>query len=168
LAPIPTNTEKTYRLWLESPAAASVSLCLSIGGYFLVHKPQNLQVVQLKPGTFKNDVLPGDEAILTSSGGKEIAVNSAKSGSLAQQGASIFKKQSWNLVFNSISKYCHSGCLQSFTTRSRGGKHSLQLADGTLAILAAGSCYHLPCDFTGKEGQVKMTGARFYFEVVHQ
>jgi len=149
--------------------AASILLAISTGGYFILHQQKVEQVALLKPGTFKNDVLPGDKAILTLANGKKIAVNSAKSGSIAQQGiVNIQKNNNGSLVYQTAPKQNISAGLEynTFTTLRGGGKHSLQLADGTLAILDAGSSITYPVAFTGKERQVKITG-QVYFEVTH-
>lgn len=164
------NTQKrrkTGRWWV---AAASILFILSAGGYFVVHRQvPNNQVALLKPGTFKNDVLPGDKAFLTLSNGKKIAVSSAKAGSLAQQGlVNIQKSGGGDIVYQPAQASNSSAevVYNTFTTLRGGGKHALTLADGTLAILDAGSSITYPVTFMGKERQVKITG-QVYFEVTH-
>src|ERR1700743_1276877 len=65
-------TPRKLNPWYRIAAAASILLFLSVGGYFLMHKPPVQQVAVLKPGTFKNDAMPGNKAYLTLSNGKQI------------------------------------------------------------------------------------------------
>jgi transmembrane sensor len=155
-------------LWPRIAAAASILLMLSAGGYFLLHKspPQQQQVVVLKPGTFKNDALPGNKAILTLGNGQQIVVSEAKNGTIAQQGAThITKTANGNIVY-AAGDNDNTLAYNTYTVPRGGGKHSLVLADGTLAILDAASSIRYPTAFSGKDRKVEVTG-QVYFEVVH-
>jgi transmembrane sensor len=153
-------------LWTRIAAAASILLFLSIGGYFLLHKPVTNQEVGIKPGTFKNDVLPGNKAILTLANGQKIVVNDAKNGTIAQQGSTnISKTANGNIVYAPASTDADI-TYNTYTIPRGGGKHSLVLADGTLAVLDASSSIRYPTAFLGKDRKVEITG-QVYFEVVH-
>lgn len=156
--------------WARYAVAASVLLLLSIGGYFIFHTPIKNEVATVKPGTFKNDALPGNKAILTLSNGQHIAVNEAGTGTITNQGATKIQKNADGKLTYQTSESTNpdaSPIYNTLTTLRGGGKHTLQMADGTLAVLDAGSSIKYPVAFSGKERQVEITG-QVYFEVVHK
>src|ERR1700741_4060748 len=70
-------------LWPRIAAAASIVLALSIGGYFLLHKPASQQTAQ----NLKQDVQPGhNQATLTLADGRKIILTKGLKGTLATQG----------------------------------------------------------------------------------
>jgi transmembrane sensor len=147
-------------------AAASILIFLSVGSYFYFNRTQPVQMAAIKPGTFKNDALPGNKAILTLANGQKIVVNEAKNGTIAQQGTTnISKTANGNIVYAPGSKDAVIA-YNTYTIPRGGGKHSLVLADGTLAVLDAGSSIRYPTTFTGKDRKVEVSG-QVYFEVVH-
>jgi len=155
--------------WRRIAVAASILLGLTLGGYFIIHKQTFRQVALLKPGTFKNDVLPGNKAMLTLANGQKIAVSNAGPGLIARQGlTNIRKSNDGNLLYQALQNgnAALNVSYNTFTTLRGGGKHSLQLADGTIAVLDAGSSITFPVAFKGHERQVEITG-QVYFEVVH-
>jgi transmembrane sensor len=157
---------KIKRLWQRIAAAASIIIACSVGGYFILHQQKPVQVAVLKPGTFKNDALPGNKAILTLSSGQKIVVSQAKNGAIAQQGStSISKTANGNIVYAAGSTN-EATAYNTYTVPRGGGKHSLILADGTLAVLDAASSIRYPIAFSGKERKVEITG-QVYFEVIH-
>lgn len=151
------------RLWPRIAAAASILLVLSIGGYFVLrqqHKP--VEITQIKPGTFKNDALPGNKAILTLGNGQQLALTSIHAGHIAN--TNIQKMVSGALVYTqSINA---PDLYNTFTVPRGGGKHELQLADGTLVLLDAESSIRYPVAFNGTDRRVSITG-QVYFEVAH-
>jgi hypothetical protein len=152
--------------WPRIAIAAAMIMALSIGGYFALHQPKTEQVALLKPGTFKNDALPGNKAILTLANGQKIVVNEAKNGTIAQQGSTnISKSPNGNIIYGPGSTD-EAISYNTYAIPRGGGKHELKLADGTLAVLDAGSSIHFPIAFNGKERRVSVTG-QVYFEVVH-
>lgn len=154
-------------LWQRIAVAASVLLLLSVGSYFVFHRPQQqAQVAVLKPGTFKNDALPGNKAILTLTNGQKIVVNEAAYGTIARQGSTnITKTANGNIVYAPGSTSNGVG-YNTYSVPRGGGKHSLILADGTFAVLDAASSIRYPTAFSGKDRRVEVTG-QVYFEVVH-
>lgn len=162
---LPFNQPKVRRIWPRIAAAASVIIAIGFGGYFLLHKTSKRaqQIVQLKPGTFKNDAQAGNKAILTLGNGKQIAVTSIPTGQLAN--TAIQKTNTGAL------KYQQSDAApdeyNTFTVPRGGGKHELYLADGTLVVLDAESSIRYPVAFNGKDRKVTITG-QVYFEVVHK
>jgi len=153
--------------WYRIAAAASILLFLSVGGYFLLHKHPVQQVAVLKPGTFKNDALPGNKAYLTLSNGKQIAVTSLSAGQIkANTDAQVQKAANGEVIYHAVVNNEAALVYNTFTVPRGGGKHEIKLADGTLAVLDAESSIRFPVAFTGKERRVTITG-QVYFEVVH-
>jgi len=156
---------KSNRLWPRIAAAASVLICLSIGGYFLLHTRQTQQLAQNQPLNIK----PGSKkAILTLSSGKQISLNDAMAGTLAKQGNTIVAKTADGQVVYSEEKSNKTESTLVFNTINtpRAGYYPLKLADGTIAILDAESSIKYPVAFTGNERLVEITG-QVYFEVAH-
>jgi transmembrane sensor len=148
-------------------AAASVLLFLSIGGYFLLHKPVSSPLVN---NSYHNDIAPGsNKAILTLAGGRQIILSEAKNGKLAEQGNTAINKTADGEVVYSPSKALAAGInseeLNTITV-PRGGQHLVVLADGTKAWLNSASSLKYPVSFIGKERKVALTGEA-YFEVAH-
>ncbi len=154
---------KVWSLWPRILVAASIILALSIVGYFSIRqKQQPTQIVKLKPGTFKNDALPGDKAILTLANGQQMAVTSIPTGRI--NNTNIQKDANGALVYHQSD--AAADVYNMLTVPRGGGKHELRLADGTLAVLDAGSSLRFPVAFNGKDRRVSITG-QVYFEVVH-
>jgi transmembrane sensor len=158
---------KRYLRIRQWSIAAAILLVFSFGGYFLLHKPVANTVAALKPGVFKNDALPGNKAYITLANGKQIAVTTAANGQIAVQGNTLIQKSaSGEIVYNAGNAEVET-TYNTFTVPRGGGKHTIQLADGTSALLDAGSSIRYPVAFTGKERKVSITG-QVYFEVVHK
>jgi ferric-dicitrate binding protein FerR (iron transport regulator) len=159
---------KVTRLWPRIAAAASILIAISVGGYFVLHQHQNVnQVAQLKPGTFKNDALPGNKAYLTMANGQQITVSSLPAGKInAIPNANVQKTANGAIVYGNVPDADASLVYNTLTVPRGGGKHEIKLADGTLAILDAESSIRFPVAFNGKDRRVSITG-QVYFEVVH-
>jgi len=158
---------KIRRLWPRIAAAASILLIISAGGYFITHKKQPIQqITLLKPGTYKNDVLPGNKAFITLANGKQVAVTTSPQGQLAVQGSTSIQKSANGDVVYHASGTNTEVAYNTFTVPRGGGKHEIQLADGSLAVLDASSSIRFPVAFNGKDRRVSITG-QVYFEVIH-
>ncbi|MBS1503025.1 MAG: FecR domain-containing protein, partial [Bacteroidetes bacterium] len=133
------------------------------------HQRQNVnQVAQLKPGTFKNDALPGNKAYLTMANGQQITVSSLPAGKInAVPNANVQKTTNGAIVYGNVSDADASLVYNTLTVPRGGGKHEIKLADGTLAVLDAESSIRFPVAFNGKDRRVSITG-QVYFEVVHK
>jgi transmembrane sensor len=165
---IQPKEKQVVRLWPRIAAAASIILAIGFGGYFLFHKNhQATAIVQLKPGTFKNDAVPGNKAFLTLANGKQITVSSLPVGQISAIGnANVQKTSNGTVIYQAATTAAPQLVYNTFTVPRGGGKHEIKLADGTLAVLDAGSSIRFPMSFTGKDRKVEITG-QVYFEVVH-
>jgi transmembrane sensor len=149
------------QLWRRLAVAASVLLCLSIGGYYLLKKPA-------APQQFANvvtDIHPGgNKAILTLSSGRQIDLTNAKSGSIATEDQTTIRKaKDGTIIYDGKGK--SSSIVYNTITTPKGGQWPLVLPDGSKVLLDAASSITYPVAFTG-ERKVEITG-QVYFEVVH-
>lgn len=155
---------KVRPLWPKVAAAASIIIALSAGGYYALHKTpaQTANIAAIKPGTFRNDAVPGNKAILTLANGQQLTISSLPSGHITNTSAQ--KTANGALVYNQSD--AAPDVYNTLTVPRGGGKHEITLADGTLAVLDAGSSIRFPIAFNSKERRVNITG-QVYFEVVH-
>jgi transmembrane sensor len=158
------NTNVRRLLIYRVAAAASILLFLSVGAaYYLLHKQQpEQQIVQSK----LIDIKPGGiKAILTLNNGKQISLNDAHTGTLAQQGnTTVTKSANGQVVYRQSKSTAPSAVGYNIITTPRAGYYPLTMADGTVAILDAESSIKYPVSFNGNERLVEVTG-QVYFEV---
>ena len=156
---------KTVRLWPRIAAAASIILCLSAGGYFLLHKPQpSRQIAQ----NTTNDVVPGsNKAILTLANGKKIVITGASNGTIATQDNMVINKSAEGKLNYQQTGDAQAEPMMNTLATQMGGETSLTLADGTEVKLDAASSITYPVAFNSKERKVTVTG-QVYFKVKHK
>jgi len=155
-------TKITRPLWTRFAAAASILLCISLGGYYFLHKQQNGQIA------YKNDVAPGrSQATLTLANGQKILLIKGLYKKLAQANASI---QISNSIIYTQDLNNNKEEAPTYNTLSTAiGEQSpypLILPDGSKVWLNAQSSITFPTAFKGKERIVKITGEAL-FEVAH-
>lgn len=162
------NSKTVFSLWIW--VAASV-LILLVGAYFIFAKVatarkensgQQVTMVQKTPAL----ILPGrNRAMLITSDGNSIVLDSMQNGLLAKQGHSSVQKEGDLLIYRAPASV--NGDTQiSYNTLStpRGGQYQVVLSDGTKVWLNAASSIRYPTVFSGKLREVTLTGEA-YFEV---
>ncbi|WP_165806609.1 FecR family protein [Chitinophaga parva] len=144
-------------------AAAAVVALLIGSGYFFLHTGSRAAVAP-QAQRFKNDVPApvGSHAILTLASGRQILLDSAGNGLLAQEGSlAVRKNQQGALVYNG------AGSATAFNTvqvPTGGNAIHLVLADGSQVWVDAGSSLTYPTAFSAGTRPVTVTG-QAYFEV---
>lgn len=143
--------------------AASLLLVLSIIFYRVFTSKQHRQtfanksLIEIKPGS--------DRAQLRLADGRTLDLEKAAEGMLPTGDQSV-KKAGKGLITYSDSEKIADGSDYNILSTPKGGKFSIKLSDGTLAILDASSSLRYPSRFTGANRMVEVSG-QVYFEVVH-
>jgi transmembrane sensor len=155
---------RTKRMWPRLAAAASIVLCLSATGYFLLKSPVKQPLAALKT----NDILPGsNKAMLTLANGQQIVLSGTQTGIIAKQGTTTISKAKDGLIAYQANADDHSDAFLNNTVRTqRGGQYRLILSDGSHVWLNAASSITYPDHFDGNNRTVEITG-EVYFEVTH-
>ncbi|GAA4919155.1 FecR family protein [Mucilaginibacter defluvii] len=158
-----TAKQRTVNIWPRIAAAAAILFFICAGGYLFFNKTnfRSVHVAQVKP-----DISPGDQsAILLLSDGRKINLHDAKTGNIASEGKTKIIKTADNQIIYKADAPASSTQYNVVVTRA-GNFYPLKLADGTVAILDAGSSIKYPVNFTGRQRRVEITG-QVYFEVKH-
>jgi hypothetical protein len=164
LAPV-KHLKNSYQFWLRVAAV----IILILGGTTMfrmlnkkgpAEKPvavQQVQPPQIVPG--------GNRAVLTTSDGSIIELDSLQNGTFVQSGTFKITKQDGKLVYN-VSPGVAGDTQVVYNTLStpRGGQYQVALADGSKVWLNAASSLHFPSSFKEGERLVSLTGEA-YFEV---
>lgn len=164
-ARISEETDRTRMriAWWKPAAAAAVLFLAGLGIWKGTRSAQEpLANVQEE---VTNDVMPGGEkAVLTLSNGRQIVLDSAADGLLAQQGGtSVNKLSNGQLVYDGEDNREGEIVYNTMTT-PRGGQYRLTLPDGTKAWLNSASSITFPTAFAGASRSVTITG-EVYLEV---
>jgi ferric-dicitrate binding protein FerR (iron transport regulator) len=153
---------KSVRLWSQIAAAASILLCLSIGGYFLSHKRSG------QVASFNAPIGPaGNRATLRFANGTRLLLENIKTGSSIQQPDAIIQKISDGALLYKQQPRSGQRPLYDTLTTPRGGHYQVVLPDGTKAWLNAATVIRYPESFSGKERQIELVRGEAYFEVAH-
>ncbi len=163
----PTPVVSIRRRIVRITAVAATIIAVAIGSWiiFFNDKPveKSYPAAKVEDPGFKNDVLPGgNSATLTLANGKQIELDSAAMGTLAQQGNTTIVGKSGQLIYDGNT----SEMLYNTLTTQKGQQYSLTLSDGTKVWLDAASSIRFPVSFTGDARIVEITGEA-YFEVAH-
>lgn len=148
------------RKWIS--VAATVLMILSAGLFYFI---QPAPVAEIPVVT--HDAPPGDNrARLILASGKDILLDEAQSGKLAQQGnTSIVKTGEGELVYNT-GQQATGVTLSHYNTieTPKAGQYHVRLSDGTRVWLNAASSIRFPAEFSTRERVVEVVG-EVYFEV---
>jgi len=163
----PVQKRKVFymnRWWMAAAALLLAVCCLWI---VLDHNQAKEPVVA---ATGAHDIMPGKQgAVLTLADGKQVVIDSAGNGNIAQQGSVVVTQHDGQLVYRKEeeSKKVDEGSAPiafNMLSTPKGRQFQLTLPDGSQVWLDAASSIRYPVSFTGDERRVEITG-QAYFEV---
>lgn len=145
------------------PAAAAAVIVAAAAGLWLWQRPLS-SPLPAAPATAVHDAMPGGEkAVLTLSNGRQIVLDSAANGTLANQnGSSVSKLANGQLAYNDDA--ASGEVVYNTMTTPRGGQYRLTLPDGTRAWINSASSITFPTAFRGNTRNITVTG-EVYLEV---
>jgi ferric-dicitrate binding protein FerR (iron transport regulator) len=154
-----------YIKWI-SVAASFMVLATGIVYWLQVLRNKHHQPVAVNtPIKTDNTIKPGgNKAILKLADGTELVLDSAATGTLAQQGQAKIIKLSDGRLSYKTDNATPAEVLYNTITTPKGGQYQVLLADGSKVWLNALSSLRFPATFNGKERMVELTGEG-YFEV---
>lgn len=151
--------------WWKLPAAAALFVLAGTLAYvfFYNNRRQRINPIVKHETPVVKDIKPGsNKAILTLSNGKQLVLDDANNGDLAQQGNTKIIKIDGRLAYHKENGATE--VVYNTITTPKGGQYQLVLADGSLVWLNAASSLRFPTAFPGKERSVELTGEG-YFEI---
>jgi ferric-dicitrate binding protein FerR (iron transport regulator) len=145
-------------------AAAVVVFCLLGGAVYWFWRGHGSPATGQTAMRYSTPIVPGgNRAVLTLGDGRTISLDSAKDGTLAQQGnARIIKMNAGVLAYDARNK--GTEVLYNTIATPYGGQYQVVLPDGSKVWLNAASSLRFPTAFTDKERKVELTGEG-YFEI---
>jgi ferric-dicitrate binding protein FerR (iron transport regulator) len=156
---------RVVQLWKRVAVAAAIIVLAGAGTYLLMNrKPENTTAGT--SNNVKQDVMPGgNKAVLTLADGSTIVLDSARNGSIAQQGnANVIKQEDGQLIYRQGENAGEKPLAYNTLATPRGGQYQLVLPDGSKVWLNAASSIRYPVAFTGDTREVEMEGEG-YFEI---
>ena len=149
--------------WVKYAAAASLLLFITFGYLYLNN---NNEVLPTSTSTTSPIILPGgNQATLSLSNGKTIALDSSLSGNISLTDAATAKKVQGQIDFSKINfSAAEDNILSTTITTPAGGQFNIVLPDGSKVWLNAASSISFPLKFTGNSRKVEMSG-ELYFEI---
>lgn len=156
----------SYLRWVA--VAATIILAFGAGGYFwlFTKKPAGIATTEKTVPHMQNDALPGtNQPVLTLANGKQVVLDSIKSGTLAlEENASVVKLADGQITYQPVPSPASQVTYNTLTVPKGSNIVQLTLADGSKIWLDAASSIVYPTAFTGKERKVEITG-QVYFEI---
>jgi ferric-dicitrate binding protein FerR (iron transport regulator) len=155
---------RRYRLgW-----AAAILLLIGVGGYFIYQSQQPQAPAIVNNTQPSGDVAPGTtKAVLTLADGRQVTLDTVRSGTLAVQGKTIVQHDQGAITYNNNTigkgQSATQSVLYNTLTTNRGEQSPpLVLSDGTKVWLNALSSIRFPVAFTGNSRNVEITGEVFF------
>jgi transmembrane sensor len=177
----PGSGARIHRIQWGRVAAAAVLIGAIATGtiFFAGHKVrvQTPATADHKAAPSQTDIQPGsNKAVLTLADGSNIALDSAHTGRLTQQGrAQVLKLADGRLKYDASDENGHengsrngdgqtTAVTYNILSTPKGGQYRLVLPDGSQVWLNAASSIRYPTTFTGTDREVEITGEA-YFEI---
>ncbi|MBO9733169.1 MAG: FecR family protein [Chitinophaga sp.] len=154
----PVKAVRRFRLLPYAAAAALTGVIIFAGARYFVNRPSHTAPIA---ATAAVPLAPGsNKAMLVLADGKQIPLDSANLGALAQQGNSRVLNTQQGLAYEAAGKVAE--VVYNTVVTPRGGQYQLTLADGSRVWLNAASSIRFPTAFTGKERTVEITGEGYF------
>lgn len=168
------DTHKTIPLykkeWFVRVAAACILLIAGISSWYVQNTKQisRKAIVTSAPKPVPGDDVPSPSSVyaeLVLADGRKIRLDSARNGSIATQRSAEIVKRAEGWIAYTPAASINAATEFNTLTVPRGSRIiSLEMADGTIAVLNAASSITYPTAFTGNSRKVTITG-EVYFEV---
>jgi transmembrane sensor len=161
----PIKKTPALRIWALSISAACIVALVLFAYPMLTSNSLDKTPQALAKADPKNKTLApgGSDVILTLADGSTIVLDDKQDGLLTNQGNTKVLKFKGKLVYNSTDASSKEVSYNTITTPA-GGQYQVELPDGSLVWLNAGSSLRFPTAFTGSERRVEVSGEA-YFEV---
>ncbi len=161
---VPINKRSVnFKIWIRV-AAVIILFIGAASAYWVLNKNDGKQkaIAQNKK---LDAILPGgNRAVLTTSDGSTILLDSIQNGTIANKGAAKISKQGGMLIYNLSSSNPDAAVIYNTLSTPKGGQYQVILSDGSKVWLNAASSLRFPSAFHGRERVVELTGEA-YFEV---
>lgn len=159
------NRNTVLSFWMRV-AATLILFAAGASVYWILYKKNDSTAKMVAVNEKHTSIKPGgNKAVLTTSDGSTIILDSIQNGTVLQKGGTKISKQGGLLIYNisaSIKPDVPIG--YNTLTTPRGGQYQIVLADGSKVWLNAASSLHFPTAFSGNQRVVELTGEA-YFEV---
>ncbi len=160
-APVVDMPVHRHRMLPKIAVTAAVMVLVSLGAYFWLHQDRDRQLA-IENKMLPAQVLPGKEgAVLTLSDGRQIALDSAGNGLVADQNGAKVMLQNKQLIYDASESSTAEIAFNTMSTPA-GRQFRLALPDGTNVWLNAASSIRYPTRFSGNERKVIITGEAYF------